>query len=147
VSIDLESRLNLEADEKAVAGLLAQRGGRLHHDTEQPERYWLELHPRAAMAETYFALVRWIRYPGEPPSVKFATGVGGALDATTAWPRIAGYRAGAFDICMPFTAEGFGVHPDWRTSAEAWRGTGNPFLWVAETLQRDLNNRYEGRHE
>ena len=46
---------------------------------------------------------------------------------------------------MPFTAEGFAVHPDWAQTKEAWTGTGNPFVWVAETLQGDLNNRYQGR--
>jgi hypothetical protein len=145
--VDLESQLNLRADAKAVAKLLAKHGGRLVADAEDAGTYWLEMHPCSVPAETYVARVQWTRYPGSPPSVKFATEVGGRVDALTAWPVVPGYRPTAFDICMPFTAEGFTVHPEWTTSKEAWSGSGNPFLWVAETLQRDLNNRYQGRYQ
>jgi hypothetical protein len=143
--MDLESRLNLQADATAVAKLLEQHGGRLVADDADAGVHWLEMHPRSAMSEIYVARVKWARYPDAPPSVKFATEVGGRIDVLTAWPVIPGYRPTAFDICMPFTAEGFAVHPDWAQTKEAWTGTGNPFLWVAETLQRDLNNRYQGR--
>jgi hypothetical protein len=130
VSVDLESKLNLQVDAEAVAVLLAQHGGRLH-----------------AAGQTYIARVRWTSYPAAPPSVKFATEIGGRLDVATAWPAVAGFRPTAFDICMPFTEEGFNVHPEWRTSAEAWKGTGNPFLFVATTLQRLLDTRCTGRHQ
>jgi hypothetical protein len=143
--MDLESRLNLQADATAVAKLLDQHRGRLVADDAHAGVHWLEMHPRSAMSEIYVARVMWARYPDAPPSVKFATEVGGRIDGLTAWPVIPGYRPTAFDICMPFTAEGFAVHPDWAQTKEAWTGTGNPFLWVAETLQRDLNNRYQGR--
>jgi hypothetical protein len=46
---------------------------------------------------------------------------------------------------MPFTAEGFALHPDWTSTNEAWRETGNPFLYVSETLQRSLDTSYGGR--
>lgn len=143
--MDLESRLNLQADATAVAKLLEHHGGRLVADDADAGVHWLEMHPRCATSEIYVARVKWARYPDAPPSVKFATEVGGRIDVLTAWPVIPGYRPTAFDICMPFTAEGFAVHPDWAQTKEAWTGTGNPFLWVAETLQRDLNNRYQGR--
>jgi hypothetical protein len=146
VSIDLESRLNLEADREAVAALLAEHGGRLHQDPEDGACYWLELHPVSDPPEAFYVRVLWTRYPDDPPSVKFATAVGGSVDVTRAWPQIPGYRPGSFDICMPFTAEGFNVHPEWRETSEAWRTSGSPFLWVAQTLQRDLNQRYGGRH-
>ncbi len=147
MSIDLESRLNLEADAKAVAVLLRQHGGHLHADPNESAVYWLEMASASDPNETYVARIGWTTYPGSPPSVKFATEIGGRLDVTSAWPQIPGFRPTAFDICMPFTAEGFNVHPEWRTSAEAWKSTGNPFLFVASTVQRLLDTRCSGRHQ
>jgi hypothetical protein len=145
VSLALESKINLQADARAVAELLKQHGGRLHA-TADDATYWMEMVPAGEPAETYFARLAWMTYPGAPPSVKFATDVGGRLDVTSAWPTVPGFRPTAFDICMPFTEEGFNAHPEWRTSAEAWKDTGNPFLFVASTLQRLLDTRYSGRH-
>lgn len=140
-----ESKLSLEHDLPAVVEHLATRDGKVEADSEEEGVYWLTLHPLSASDETYFVRVAWTEYPLEPPSVKFADGVEGRLDVTRAWPMVPGYRPGNFDICQPFTAEGFVAHPEWRTSAEAWTGSGNPFLWVATTLQNDLDNRYQGR--
>ncbi len=147
MSLDLESELNLQADAKATAALLKQHGGRLHAEPDDPGTYWLEMAPASHPGEAYFACVAWRTYPGAPPSVKFATEVGGRLDVTSAWPTVPGFRPTVFDICMPFTEEGFNVHSEWRTSAEAWKDTGNPFLYVASTLQRLLDTRYSGRHQ
>lgn len=147
MSLTLESQLNLQADAEPVAALLRTRGGRLHSDPDDQGRFWLEMHPHRDPDETFVARVAWTAYPDEPPSVKFATEVGGRLDVITAWPVIPGYRPQSLDICMPFTAEGFVTHPEWRTSAEAWPSSGNPFLWVASTLQRDLDQRYSGRFQ
>ena len=147
MSFNLESKLNLEADAEAVAALLNQHGGRLLADPEDHGTHWLELVPAREAGQIYIARTIWSAYPGAPPSVKFATAVGGRIDVTSAWPTVPGFRPTSFDICMPFTEEGFNVHPDWRTSAEAWKSTGNPFLYVASTLQRLLDTRYSGRHQ
>jgi hypothetical protein len=57
-----------------------------------------------------------------------------------------GFRPTSLDICMPFTAEGFAIHPDWSTSSQAWIAQGNPFLAVVRELQRQLNSpSYRGR--
>ncbi len=70
----------------------------------------------------------------------------GSLAVTRAWPLIPGYRAASFDICKPMTAEGFAPAPrNGRTGLESWPTTGNPFLWVVETIQFDLDNSYGGR--
>lgn len=143
--MDLESRLNLEADEPAAAVFLTERGGELAPDPETDGVYWLTLHPRRDPGESFYARVAWIAYPHQPPSVKFAERVGGSLTATSAWPVVSGYRPTSFDICKPFTAEGFALHPDWCTGPTAWPTTGNPFLWVVETLQEDLATGYAGR--
>jgi hypothetical protein len=103
------------------------------------------LAPPAPAQERFYVRIAWSRYPHAPPSVKFADAIGGRLDLSSAWPLIPGYRPGAFDICQPFTAEGFSVHPEWANGAEAWQGTGNPFLWVADILIRDMHTKYGGR--
>lgn len=146
--IDQESVLNLEADVGAVHEFLAAHGGevvQLSSEEGQPGVYWLRLKPRSAPVEEYIARIVWRRYPQEAPSVQFAESVGGNLRLTRAWPIIAGYRAGSFDICKPFTSEGFALHAEWRTGTFAWPETGNPFLFVATQLQDDLDRHYQGR--
>lgn len=143
--IDAESRINLNDDEAAVRALLEEHGGRLDRDQGDPGTYWLTLVPRSEPLERYVVRVVWTSYPHEPPSVRFATEIGGSLSTTSAWPTIPGYRPGSFDICKPFTAEGYNLHPDWRSGPEAWRTSGNPFLHVATTLQYDLDNNFTGR--
>jgi hypothetical protein len=43
------------------------------------------------------------------------------------------------------TAEGFALHTEWQSGPDAWPAEGNPFLWLAEMLQYDLDNSYMGR--
>jgi hypothetical protein len=144
-AVDLESRLSLAEDEPAVRSLANESGAELVADETETGTYWLVMHPRTAPEETFIARIDWTRYPYDPPSVRFADSVGGSIDRTGAWPVIPGYRPGAFDICQPFTAEGFTVHPEWVSGPEAWRPTGNPFLWVVGTLLHDMADRYQGR--
>jgi hypothetical protein len=143
--MDRESELALEEDEPAVVTFLVRNGGSLERDKDNKARYWLTMGPRSASDERYYVCVTWSRYPHSAPSVKFADAVGGSLAVTKAWPVITGYRPGNFDICKPFTAEGYVAHSEWASGPEAWPATGNPFLWVAETLQGDLDHRYGGR--
>lgn len=145
MSLDRESELNLKDDEAAVVAFLADHDGRLELDATESGVYWLTMRPRSELEERYSVRVAWSTYPHQPPSVRFATAAGGALDVTSAWPTIPGYRPGSFDICKPFTAEGFVIHGDWQTGPQAWRTSGNPFLFVASTLQYDLDNHYTGR--
>jgi hypothetical protein len=143
--IDLESQLNLRSDAEAVVSLVMEHQGAIACDIADRATYWLSLRPSKAPEETFIARVAWDRYPHDPPSVKFATAIGGELVVSFAWPIIGGYRPGSFDICQPFTKEAYEIHPEWKNGPERWRPTGNPFFWVAEILQRDLDTRYEGR--
>ncbi len=143
--MDRETTLALEEDVPAVVAFLGENGGSLSGDKTLPGRYWLTMRPRSAPADIYFVCLTWTSYPHQAPSVKFADNVGGSLTVTTAWPNITGYRPSSFDICKPFAAEGFALHPDWQRGPEAWPITGNPFFWVAETLQGDLDLHYGGR--
>jgi len=142
---DQETLLNLAADEAAVAAFLVGCGGRLVRDEADPAAYWLAVRPGSATHETYYVKVTWSVYPGQAPSVKFADGIGGPVTSTRAWPVIPGYRPTSFDICKPFTAEGFALHQEWQAGPDAWPTEGNPFLWVVEMLQYDLDNSYAGR--
>jgi hypothetical protein len=142
---DQESLLNLAADEVAVAAFVARNGGHLTRDGTDPAVYWTRMRPAVAPSETYYARVAWSAYPYEAPSVKFSDAIAGSLAVTSAWPMIPGYRPSSFDICKPMTAEGYVLHAEWRTGPDAWPTTGNPFLWVVETLQYDLDNNYGGR--
>lgn len=142
----VETAFTLRADQEAVARFLDEHGGRLVGDEEEPTVYWLVLRPKHDQADVYYVRIAWAAYPEAPPSVTFADGIDGAIAIPRAWPNISGYRVGSWDICKPFTAEGFNVHPDWRIGPTAWCSSGNPFLWVVQTLQFDLNNNREGRH-
>ena len=143
--MDEQSRLLLAEDAAAAGSLLAEHGGFIEPDPAGVAgTYWATMHPRSAQGETYIVRIAWTRYPDEPPSVKFAEGIAGSLAVVRAWPVVPGYRAGNFDICAPFTAEGYLTHPEWRTQAP-WPTSGNPFLWVVDTLQGDLDRNYGGR--
>jgi hypothetical protein len=142
---DQESLLNLAVDEVVVAAFLADNDGHLTRDHEEAAVYWLQMRPVSAPTEIYYVRMAWSAYPYEAPSVKFAGSIGGSLTVTSAWPMIPGYRPTSFDICKPMTAEGYALHAEWRTGPDAWPTTGNPFVWVAEILQYDLDNYYGGR--
>jgi hypothetical protein len=144
LTLDLESRLALEEDEPAVVAFLAQHGGRIFAQVEEPAVRWLTLRPASESEQIYVARLTWTRHPHDPPSVTFTVGVGGDSGVVAAWPRVAGYRA-PNDICMPFTAEGFALHVEWNTGPDAWVPNGNTYLRVATQLQDDLDHRYQGR--
>lgn len=142
---DLETILNLVADADEVVDLVSQHGGALFRDEADRVVYWVALRPPSMPDEVFYVRLAWTTYPGAAPSVKFATEVGGRLDVTAAWPMMPGYRPGCFDICKPMSAEGYAVHPEWMTGAEAWRSTGNPFAWVISQLIADFTNDFQER--
>jgi len=145
--IDSESALNLEQDEPEVAVFLEENGGRLDPDDEDGSVFWLTMRPQSQPQERYYARLQWDSYPYKPPSIKFADAIGGSLTVTRAWPRITGYRPGSFDVCRPISREGFALHSEWNQGATAWPVEGNPFLWVAQTMQFHMDNEYDGRAE
>jgi hypothetical protein len=140
----LATHLGLEEDLPAVQHLVADHGAEMRPGAT-PGVFWLTMRPRAAPQEIFHARIAWTSYPDAPPSIKFADAIEGRLDVTWAWPIIPGYRPGNLDICQPFTAEAFGVHPEWRTGPEAWPSEGNPLEWVVGRLLHDMCDRYQGR--
>jgi hypothetical protein len=140
----LATQLSLEDDLPAVRQLVADHGAELGAGDE-PGVFWLTMHPTTAPHETFHARIAWTSYPDAPPSIKFADAIDGRLDVTSAWPIIPGYRPASYDICQPFTAEAYLVHPEWATGPEAWPSDGNPFEWVVGRLLHDMCDRYQGR--
>lgn len=145
--MDIESRLRLQRDEGAVREALEAAGGKLHTrhelceglDEPDPQGlYWAEIQPRDRTRQAFIARIEWTVYPGRPPSVLFADQIGGATGISRAWPQAPGYR-GPADICKPFTAEGQKLHSEWGRGPQAWPTTGNPFLYVVENLQDDID--------
>lgn len=155
--MDYESQLRLERHAAAVRAALEAAGGRLVHrvaDPEQPDSpddpddtdtpvdapglYWAVIQPIEPGSAPFVARIQWTVYPDRPPSVLFATEVGGPTTDARAWPAATGYRP-PHDICKPFTAEGQGLHGEWVTGPHAWPSEGNPFLYVIENLQDDIN--------
>jgi hypothetical protein len=147
MKIDRESELSLAADAPAAAAFLSERGGRLYEPLNGDSGvWWADVRPASDPAETYHVRIGWSVYPGAPPSIKFATDIGGETTDPRAWPVALGYRPTSLDVCKSFTAEGFALHPDWSGTNLAWRGEGNPFLAVLREIQRDLNSpNYQGR--
>lgn len=143
--MDLESRLRLEGDAPAVEEFLASVAGQLHRREEDPlGLYWVVLQPRNGQSAPFTARFSWTVYPHRPPSLTFTDTVGGTVGGPTAWPAAGGYRSSPGDVCKPFTAEGQALHPEWTTGPRAWRASGNPFLYVVQIVQDDID-REDGR--
>lgn len=144
--MSLEAQLSLKADAEAVVVALDEYDGTALRDEDAEGLYWLVLKPSRDPREVFYARIEWADYTSLPASVRFCDGVGGPWEVNQAWPNVPGYRLGAFDICQPFTAEGYAAHPEWTNGPHAWQPAGNPFLYLANRLQFDLNNRYQGRN-
>lgn len=146
--MDYESQLRLESDAVAVSVALEASGGQLVHrdgDHENPDApqdplglYWAIIQAPAPGTTPFVARLLWTVYPDQPPSLLFATEVGGPTTVNSAWPAAPGYRAPA-DICKPFTAEGQALHAEWASGEHAWQSDGNPFLYVIENVQSDID--------
>lgn len=137
--MDIESTIALERDVPPVEAFLASTGGRLvRRDEDPPGLYWAVIQPAAPGVSPLVVRIVWSVYPHRPPSLQFAPSIGAATTEPHGWPAAPGYRA-PNDICKPFTAEGQALHPEWAAGPNAWRNTGNPFLYVVETVTEDIN--------
>jgi hypothetical protein len=98
-------------------------------------------------AESYTLRFVAAGYPDSAPSIKPIDPETRSSDVRTAWPDCDGFRVPT-DLCMPLSAEGYAVHPEWPNDpALRWSSTGNPLLRVLEELQIQIDNRarYRGR--
>lgn len=138
-----ESQLVLEADLGAVR-------------TAASDRLWALVHEDLIVTvdmtsrvdgESYRLRLSCLGYPDSPPSVMPIDPETGRSDMVRAWPACEGFRP-VGDICMPLTAEGFALHPEWMNDpALRLISSGNPILRVFEELQAQIDNprKYRGR--
>lgn len=144
--VDELSELNLREDfEKA---LLVPEASRWKLQMPGPLENWCALGPGGAPAEEFQARLLWTVYPDQPPSLKFRDPDTGRLDLPSAWPKVRGFRPPSLDACVNWTLEGFNLHPEWRNDARyRWDPRGNRLLFVLRTLQSELDDYFEGRHQ
>ena len=117
----------------------------LERDKEYSLGLFAVMHPRSNPAELYKAHFRWTDYFG-PFSLKFVNLATGSETDSKAWPRCYGFRPGSFDICLPWTAEGHALHPEWKTSASnSFPNVDAPMQHALLRVQSSLDNSYEGR--
>ena len=103
--------------------------------------------PTSAPNEHFHAILRWASYPEMAPSVKFGDPVSGRVDKLSDWPMGGPMRPESGDLCVSYSVEGFGLHPEWRTDPlRRWVSHGNVLLKVVRWLQDDLDATYAGRH-
>src|ERR1019366_2760791 len=62
MTLDAESRLNLQGDEDAVAVFLRENGGLRFRDVSAPGVYWLVMRPVSQPEEKYHARLEWESY-------------------------------------------------------------------------------------
>lgn len=139
------SELNLKDDYERVLTLPEAKRWVL----EKPAslEIWATLAPARAPEDKFQVRLLWSQYPGEAPSLKFRDPATGRLDVTSAWPKIRGFRPTSRDACVNYCAEGFGLHPEWRTDPRLrWSPHGNVLLKLLRILQEEFDNYYEGRH-
>lgn len=139
------SELNLKDDYERV--LMLSEAKRWVLEKPASLEIWAMLVPSNAPQEQFQARLLWTEYPSEAPSLKFRDPATGRLDITSAWPKIHGFRPTTFDACVNYCAEGFGLHPEWKTDPRyRWNADGNVLLKVLRILQDEFDNYYEGRH-
>lgn len=138
------SALNLADDfERAVA---TPDAARWSLEKSGPLEVLALMSPLGTSAEQFQARLLWDEYPEHPPSLKFRDPASGRLDLATAWPVVRGFRPKQLDACVNFCAEGFALHPEWRTDPRyRWDPRGNVLLHVLRTIQEELDNHFQGR--
>ena len=98
--------------------------------------------------EKFQARLLWLTYPESPPSLKFRDLATGRLDMPTAWPKLPGFRPQSLDACANWCSEGFVLHQEWKNDPNVrWDDSGNPLLKVLRTLQKQLDEKFEGRFQ
>lgn len=102
--------------------------------------------PGQHSTENFYARLAWDRYPDHPPSVLFRDPDTGRLDVPQAWPTGGPFRP-MTGLCVNYTREGFGMHPEWVSDARfRWRTDGNVLLKVIRLMQDSFDHEYAGRH-
>jgi hypothetical protein len=107
---------------------------------------WVTFTPAQHPKERLFARLVWDRYPDHAPSVLFRDPETGRLDVPRAWPTGGPFRP-MQGLCVNYTREGFGLHPEWVSDPRLrWRTDGNALLKVIRLMQDSFDTEYAGRY-
>lgn len=118
---------------------------KLERDATYSLGLFAEMHPLSNPSELYKARICWSDYFG-PFSLKFINMMTGSETDPAAWPRCFGFRPTSFDACLPWTAEGHALHPDWKNSGvNAFPKVDAPMQFALLQVQFSLDNTYKGR--
>lgn len=116
----------------------------LERDTSVPLGLFAVMHPASAPTELFKARIHWSDYFA-PFSLKFVNMQTGA-EEPRAWPRCYGFRPSALDTCLPWTAEGHRLHPEWKSSPQhSFPAVERPMQHALLRIQMALDSSYEGR--
>lgn len=138
------SRLNLQDDFEEATGVSDASRWTL----EMPGDFEMlaTMSPASAPNERFQARLLWVKYPDEPPSLKFRDPGTGRLNLPQAWPTARGFRPQSLDACVNWCFEGFALHPEWKADPRfRWNPNGNPLLFVLRQLQEELDDHFQGR--
>lgn len=117
----------------------------LERDKSVPLGLFAVMHPAKKAADLFKARIRWTDYFG-PFSLKFVSMTTGADNDPMAWPRCYGFRPSACDTCLPWTAEGHRLHPEWKSSPlYSFPVVERPLQHALLRIQLSLDGSYEGR--
>lgn len=118
---------------------------KLERDAACPLGLFAEMHAQSKPTELYKAHLRWTDYFG-PFSLKFVNLTTGSETDPAAWPRCFGFRPASLDACLPWTAEGHALHPDWKNSlSNRFPKVDAPMQFALLQIQHSLDHAYEGR--
>lgn len=139
------SVLNLDEDLEEV--LTLPEASRWTIERAGPLEVWVSTSPAAVPHERFQVRLLWQAYPDRAPSLKFRDPTTGRLDLARAWPQVPGFRPGSLDACLPWTAEGLALHPEWQGDPNyRWDPHGNVLMKVLRYIQEALDDDYQGRH-
>lgn len=144
MATDLERSL-FEQEFRDVSLLPEAVRWKIERDKDVPLGVYVLVHPISHRDHAYLARIRWADYFA-PFSLKFVNLETRADGEPMAWPRCYGFRPSSLDACLPWTAEGLLLHPEWRTSARhAVRIVDAPMQHALLRVQDSLDNSYQGR--
>jgi len=130
---------------QAVRSLPEASRWQLERDDSVPLGLFVTMHPIAKPTELYKARIRWTDYFG-PFSLKFIDIDTGLDNNPKAWPKCFGFRPGSLDACLPWTAEGQALHPEWKNSpTQCFPKVDAPMQHALLRIQFSLDESYEGR--
>jgi hypothetical protein len=117
----------------------------LERDSSVPLGLFVVMHPKSDPTEQYKSHLRWSGLFA-PPSLKFVDLSSGAENIPSAWPRCFGFRPTNLDACLPWTAEGQALHPEWANSMKnSFPKVDAPLQFALLNIQASLDKSYSGR--